>query len=99
MNLEQAINHLMSGGALERPKSWRVHTYRGFGRDAKKHTYVCDMNQACWEAINSGESFIDSDTVGEAIATGKPDAIKAVRLAIATRYAELWMEATQEQTT
>jgi len=56
------------------------------------------MSQACWEAINIGESFIDSDKVAEAIASGKPDEIKAVRLAIATRYAELWMEATQEQT-
>jgi len=97
MNLEQAIHRLMSGAALDRPKSWPEHTYRGFGRSAEKHSYVCDMAQACWESINSGESFIDSDTVAEAIATGKPDEIKAVRLAIATRYAELWMEAMQEQ--
>jgi len=97
MNLEQAINHLMSGGALERPKSWPEHTYRGFGRSAEKHIYVCDMAQACWESISNGEAFIDNDTVSEAIASGKPDEINAVRLAIATRYAELWMEAMQEQ--
>jgi len=98
MNLEQAIHRLMSGAALDRPKSWPEHTYRGLGRGARKYAYICDMAQACWESISSCEEFIDSDTVAEAIASGKPDEINAVRLAIATRYAELWMEAMQEQT-
>jgi len=97
MNLDQAIHHLMSGAALERPKSRPEHTYRGIGRDADKHSYVCDMAQACWESISGGEAFIDNDTVSEAIASGKPDEIKAVRLAIATRYAEIWLEDMQEQ--
>jgi len=97
MNLEQAINHLMSGGALERPKSWPEHTYRGFGCSAEKHSYVCDMAQACWQTISNAEEFIDSDKVAEVIASGKPDEINAVRLAIATRYAEIWLEDMQEQ--
>jgi len=97
MNLDQAIHHLMSGAALERPQSWPEHTYRGFGRGAEGHSYVCDMAQACWESISNGEAFIDNDTVSEAIAGGKPDEIKAVRKAIATRYAEIWLEDMQEQ--
>jgi len=97
MKLDQAIHRLMSGAALDRPKSWPEHTYRGIGRGAKKYAYICDMAQACWESISSGEAFIDNDTVAEAIARGKTDEIRDVRLAIATRYAELWIEAMKEQ--
>jgi hypothetical protein len=97
MNLDQAIHRLMSGAALERPKSWPENTYRGLGRGAEKHNYVCDMAQACWESISNGEAFIDNDTVSEAIARGKPDEIKAVRKAIATRYAEIWLKDMRDQ--
>jgi len=98
MNLKQAINRLMSGGAaLERPKSWPNEAKRGWGASRTTHPYHCDMAQACWESISNGEEFVDNDTVSEAFASGKPGEITAVRLAIATRYAELWIAAMLEQ--
>jgi len=97
MTLDQAIHRLMSGADLERPKSWPEESERGWGASKTKHPYRCDMAQACWESIVMSEEFIDNENVAEAIASVKPDEIKAVRRAIATRYAEIWLEAMQEQ--
>ena len=97
MNLEQAVHRLMSGATLERPKSWPEETYRGWGASKVMQPYKVNLDQACWESIVMSEEFADNERVAAVFATGKPDDIKAVRKAIATRYAEIWLEDMIEQ--
>lgn len=97
MTLDQAVHRLMSGATLERPKSWPEEAYRGWGASKVMQPYAVNLDQACWESIVMSEEFADNERVAAVFATGKPDEIKAVRKAIATRYAELWIEAMQEQ--
>ena len=97
MSIDQIVHRLMSGAALERPKSWPEEAERGWGASKTRQPYRCDMAQAAWESIVMSGEFIDNEKVAEAFASGKPDEIKAVRRAIATRYAEMWIEAMQEQ--
>ena len=56
-----------------------------------------NMQQACWESIADGEGFVDDESVASAIASGDPKKIRDVRLKIATRYAEIWLEDIAEQ--
>lgn len=97
MNIDQAVTILLSGGTLPRAKSWPTKAYRGFGALKEWQPMQANMQQACWESIVSGEEFTDNETVADAMASGDPKKIKAVRHAIATRYAEIWLDDMTEQ--
>lgn len=97
MTLDQAIAVLLSGGTLPRPKSWPTEAYRGFGKLKEWQPMQANMQQACWESIASGEEFENNETVASAIASNDPKKIRDVRKAIATRYAEIWLEDMAEQ--